>query len=74
MTAPVPAPLKALRASLRRTTEAPLRDRLQAAIGRLEVLYDLPRTFPDDNGDMKRRKNFVGSRHSLRGRILDHGR
>jgi hypothetical protein len=63
----VPPALKALRASLRTCTEAPLRDRLVGAITYLTSLYGLPPAPDDDDGDMHRRR-FAASSHKLRPR------
>ena len=60
MSRPVlPAPVKALRASLRTATEQALRDRLSAALRRVELLYGLSsEPAHDDDGDLRRRRSF----------------
>ena len=58
----IPSALRALRASYRACKEPQLRDRLSEAIRRLELLYRLPPSFPDDDGDMRRRKIFAEAR------------
>ncbi len=61
----LPSAIKALRASLRTATEPGLRDRLQAALWRVEALYGLRRTPADeDTGDLRRRR-FVRDRHPV---------
>lgn len=62
---PLPAPVKALRASLRTAREPGLRDRLSQVLRRVERLYGLGTAPPDeDTGDMRRRR-FVQDRHPV---------
>ncbi len=60
----LPAPTKALRASLRTAREPRLRDRLSDALARCEALYGLRKPVKQDMGDMRRRR-FVRETHRL---------
>jgi hypothetical protein len=64
---PLPAPIKALRASLRGTREPEARDRISATLKRVETLYGL-RSAPLDDADTvatTRRRQFAGARHNM---------
>ncbi len=57
MSAPVPAAIRAMRASLKAAGEPALVDRLWRALVGLYKLYNLPpEPTPQDDGDMKRRR------------------
>lgn len=56
VTAPAPAPLKALQASLRGAREPELRTRLEVAIAGVRRLYGLPEKHREDRGDLRRRR------------------
>lgn len=70
MTKPLPSAYKTLRRSLDRATDAGMRERLVGTLRYLERLYGLPRTFPDEDGDISRRKVFCRSPHRLNPRVV----
>ncbi len=70
MTAPLPSAYKALRRQLGKATDQGMRERLLSTLRYLERLYGLPRTFPDDDGDLRRRRVFCRSPHRLNPRLV----
>jgi hypothetical protein len=60
----IPAPIRALRRSLRGATEPALRERLSVTIANLERLYGVGKPTEQDQGDLRRRR-FAQSRHNV---------
>lgn len=56
VTTPVPAPLKALQASLRGAREPELRARLEVAIAGVRRLYGIPEKHREDRSELRRRR------------------